>query len=203
MTDHELVTDRHKLVLASGNAHKLEELRRALPGFALQLLGDDEAGPVEDGEDYEANARLKARFARARLGDDAWALGEDSGIEVVALGGDPGVRTARWAAGHPVRRILEALAGEDERGARYVSVLVAIAPDGRELVARGELPGSIACEAAGSEGFGFDPVFVPVGETRTVAELGDAWKRRRSHRARAATRLARLLTDPASAAPDA
>jgi len=193
------VTDRHKLVLASGNAHKLEELRRALPGFGIQLLGGDEAGPVEDGEDYEANARLKARFARTRVGDDDWALGEDSGIEVGALGGRPGVRTARWAAGDPVNRILEALAGEDERSARYVSVLVAIAPDGRELVARGELDGAIAHRAAGSEGFGFDPVFVPVGETRTVAELGDEWKRTRSHRARAAIGLARLLMDPASA----
>jgi len=191
-----------KVVLASGNAHKLEELRRALPGFGLELLGGDEAGPVEDGEDYEENARLKARFARSRVGDDAWALGEDSGIEVVALGGDPGVRTARWAAGDPVGRILEALAGEDERGARYVSVLVAISPDGRELVARGGLDGTIAHAAAGIEGFGFDPIFVPVGETQTVAELGDEWKRAYSHRARAATRLAGLLRRRASAAPD-
>ncbi len=201
MSGSEPVTDRHKLVLASGNAHKLEELQRALPGFGLELLGGDEAGPVEDGEDYEENARLKARFARSRVGDDAWALGEDSGIEVVALGGDPGVRTARWAAGDPVGRILEALAGSDERDARYVSVLVAIAADGRELVTRGQLAGSIACEAAGSEGFGFDPIFVPVGETRTVAELGDEWKRAHSHRARAATRLAGLLTRRASDAP--
>ena len=201
MSGSDVATVCCKLVLASGNAHKLEELQRALPGFGLVLLGGDEAGPVEDGEDYEENARLKARFARSRVGDDAWALGEDSGIEVVALGGDPGVRTARWAAGDPVGRILEALAGEDERGARYVSVLVAISPDGRELVARGELDGAIARRAAGSEGFGFDPVFVPAGEMRTVAELGDEWKRTQSHRARAAGRLARLLKDPASAEP--
>jgi XTP/dITP diphosphohydrolase len=124
---------------------------------------------------------------------DAWAVGEDSGIEAVALDGAPGVRTARWAAGDPVGRMLEALAGEDERAARYVCVMVAIAADGREVVAVGALEGSIARDASGDEGFGFDPVFVPDGETRTVAALGDGWKREHSHRARAARHLALLL----------
>lgn len=188
------MTDRHRIVLASGNPHKLAELRGALPDMHLELLGGDDE-PVEDGVDYEANARIKARFARARIGGDAWALGEDSGIEAVALDGRPGVRTARWAAGDPVRRILEALASVDDRRARYVSVLVAVGPDGDELVARGELGGTIAPRAAGDEGFGFDPVFVPEGETRTVAELGNEWKRTGSHRARAAAKLAQLLAN--------
>ena len=91
--------------------------------------------------------------------------------------------------------MLGALAGEEERRARYVCVLVAIAPDGRELVAEGTLEGTIARAASGSEGFGFDPVFVPDGETRTVAELGDAWKETHSHRARAAAALARAASD--------
>ncbi|HEY9457425.1 MAG TPA: non-canonical purine NTP pyrophosphatase, partial [Gaiella sp.] len=86
-----------------------------------------------------------------------------------------------------------ALAGADDRGARYVCVMVAIAPDGREAVAEGTLEGSIAREASGGEGFGFDPVFVPAGETETVAVLGDEWKRAHSHRARAAAALRALL----------
>ena len=181
-----------RLALASGNVHKLEELRRTLPGFEIELLGRDDP-PPEDGATYEDNARIKARWGRTHAPEDAWAVGEDSGIEAVALGVAPGVRTARWAAGDPVGRMLDALAGEDERGARYVCVMVAIAPDGRELVAEGGLEGSIAREAAGEEGFGFDPVFVPEGETRTVAALGDTWKREHSHRARAARSLAALL----------
>ena len=103
------------------------------------------------------------------------------------------MRTARWADGDPVGRMLEALTGVDERRARYVCVMVAIGPDDREIVAEGTLEGAIAREASGSEGFGFDPVFVPDGETETVAVLGNDWKETHSHRARAARRLAGLL----------
>ena len=187
-----LSSPAHRLVLASGNPHKLEELRRALPGWELALVEAGEA-PPEDGATYEENARSKALWGRRHAPEEAWALGEDSGIEAVALAGRPGVRTARWADGDPVGRMLEALAGEDERRARYVCVIVALAADGREVLARGMLDGTIARAAAGTEGFGFDPVFVPEGERRTVAELGDDWKRDHSHRARAARRLAELL----------
>ena len=183
-----------RLVLASGNRHKLEELRRALPAFDIELLGRDDA-PAEDGATFEDNARIKARWGREHAPAGAWAIGEDSGIEARALDGGPGVRTARWAAGDPVGRMLAALAGEAERRARYVCVLVAVAPDGREVVGEGTLDGSIARAASGREGFGFDPVFVPGGEYRTVAELGDAWKQTHSHRARAAAALAALLRD--------
>jgi len=186
------VTDCCKLVLASGNPHKLDELRRALPGLEIELLGRADA-PPEDGASYEDNARIKALWGRAHAPPDAWVVGEDSGIEAVALGGGPGVRTARWAAGEPVRRMLAALDDRDERSARYVCVLVALAPDGRELVAEGTLAGGIATQASGSEGFGFDPVFVPDGESETVAVLGDDWKSRHSHRARAAAALRDLL----------
>jgi XTP/dITP diphosphohydrolase len=186
------VTRRHRVALASGNRHKLEELRRALPGWQIEPLARDDP-PPEDGETFEANARIKACWARLHARGDAWALGEDSGIEAVALGGAPGVRTARWAAGDPVGRMLAALEGVDDRRARYVSVLVAIAPDEREVVAEGTLEGSIAQVAAGTEGFGFDPVFVPDGESETVATLGDDWKRLHSHRARAAAVLAEAL----------
>jgi XTP/dITP diphosphohydrolase len=177
-----------RLVLASANAHKLEELRRALPGVEISLLGRDDA-PPEDGTTYEDNARIKALWGRAYAPVGTWVVGEDSGIEVAALGGAPGVRTARWAAGEPVERMLDALAGEDDRRARYVCVIVAIAPDGREIGAEGALEGRIAPRASGSEGFGFDPVFVPTGETETVAVLGNHWKEANSHRARAAAAL--------------
>jgi XTP/dITP diphosphohydrolase len=181
-----------RFVLATQNPHKLEELRRALPGAEIEALGRDDP-PPEDGATFEDNARIKARWGRAHAAPDAWALGEDSGIEAVALEGEPGVHTARWAAGDPVGRMLGALEGVAERRARYVCVLVALAPDGREVVARGTLEGAIADRAAGGQGFGFDPVFVPVGESSTVAVLGDEWKREHSHRARAAGELVRLL----------
>ncbi len=177
-----------RLVLASGNVHKLEELQRALPELEIDLVEGDDP-PPEDGGSYVDNARIKARWGRLHAPGDAWVVGEDSGIEAAALGGAPGVRTARWAAGEPVERMLEALDAAYDRRARYVCVMVAIDPAGREVVAEGTLEGRIAREASGSEGFGFDPVFVPAGETETVAVLGDRWKETHSHRARAAAVL--------------
>ena len=120
-------------------------------------------------------------------------LGEDSGLEVAALGGAPGIETARWADGRHVERILEALNGVADRRARYVCELVALAADGRELRGTGTLGGRIAHEPRGTAGFGFDPVFVPDGEDRAVAELGDEWKSEHSHRARAARALCEQL----------
>jgi XTP/dITP diphosphohydrolase len=178
--------DGVKAVLASGNAHKLAELAAALPGWELSLL-DRADYPPEKGSTYEENARGKAVFARALGGADAWVLGEDSGIEVAALGGGPGVYSARYEGW--VDRLLRELDGVEDRTARYVCAIVALPPDGEEVAVRGTLEGRIAHEARGSEGFGYDPVFVPTGETRTVAELGNAWKRAHSHRARAARAL--------------
>jgi XTP/dITP diphosphohydrolase len=188
------VTPGRTLVLASGNPHKLAELRRALPGWEI-ALADAGDPPPEDGGTYEDNARIKARWGAAHVSGSAWTVGEDSGIEAVALDGRPGVLTARWAAGDPVGRMLEALMDEDERRARYVCVIVAVSGDGREVVARGALDGAIARAASGTEGFGFDPVFVPDGEVSTVAELGNDWKERHSHRARAAAALGRALAE--------
>ena len=182
-------------LLASSNEHKLRELRDALPDFELGLL---EAGPLrpETGETYYANARAKAAFGRERGPADAWTLGEDSGIEVDGLGGEPGIRSARWAGDDdPVQALLRRLEGVDGPGrrARYRCELVGLSPEAEEFRGTGVLEGSIAAEPRGSEGFGYDPVFVPEGETRTVAELGDDWKRRNSHRARAARALADVL----------
>jgi XTP/dITP diphosphohydrolase len=105
--------------------------------------------------------------------------------------------TARNAGHDPVRALLEALRGADDRRARYVCELVALSPDGAERRGTGVLEGAAAREPRGSEGFGYDPIFVPDGETRTVAELGNGWKRQHSHRARAARALAAALgADP-------
>jgi XTP/dITP diphosphohydrolase len=177
--------------LASRNQHKLRELRDALPDWDLGLLGADEY-PPEEGETYYDNARGKARFGRTVAESDDWVLGEDSGLEVDALGGGPGVTSSRFApAGDFVERLLaelESVAGEGRR-ACYVCELVCLSPDGDQFRGTGTLTGSIAHEPRGSEGFGYDPVFVPEGETKTVAQLGDEWKARHSHRARAAGAL--------------
>ena len=149
--------------------------------------------PDETGETYEDNARLKARFGRPLVPADAWALGEDAGIEVAALGWGPGPLSARWSD-RPVEHLLEAMDGAGDRRARYRCTIVAVSPDGTELVVTGELDGAIIHEQRGTGGFGYDPVFVPDGETRTVAELGDDWKRTNSHRARAAAALRAVLS---------
>ena len=174
--------------LASGNRHKLEELRAALPGWQLDLLATELEYPPEDGATYYENARAKAVFGREEAEPEEWVLGEDSGIEVAALGGRPGIASARWAA-DGVARLLEELDGIDDRRARYVCELVALGAGGEERHGTGILEGTIATERRGDEGFGYDPVFVPTGETRTVAELGNDWKRVNSHRARAAAAL--------------
>jgi XTP/dITP diphosphohydrolase len=176
--------------LVSRNEHKLRELRQTLPGWELELIDADEL-PPEEGETYYENALGKARFGRSVRNEPVWMLGEDSGLEVEALGGAPGLRSARWAGGEHVERVLAALEGVegDERRARYVCELVALSPVGEELRGTGILEGAIANEPRGSAGFGFDPVFVPVGEELTVAELGDDWKAEHSHRARAAREL--------------
>jgi XTP/dITP diphosphohydrolase len=181
-----------RLVLASRNEHKLRELRAALPGWEIELL-DTPDDPVEDGETFLENARIKARHGRAHAAPEDWVAGEDAGIEVDALGGAPGIHSARWTSRH-VEHLLEELEGVEDRRARYVCALVAIAPDGSETSASGTLEGTVAEAPSGDEGFGYDPIFVPDGESRTVAELGNAWKAEHSHRACAARALAKALS---------
>jgi XTP/dITP diphosphohydrolase len=174
--------------LCSRNAHKARELERLLPGFTIAPL-DADGWPEETGTTYYENALLKAKFGFECAG--GWAIGEDSGIEVHALGGRPGLQSARYAPeGLPaIEKLLGELQGVEDRRARYVSELVAIAPDRTVLRGTGTVDGVIADAPRGSGGFGYDPVFVPDGETRTVGELGDDWKARNSHRARAARAL--------------
>jgi len=133
-------------------------------------------------------------YGRTVVPADAWVVGEDSGIEVDALGGEPGVHSARWAeSGRQHLALLERLGDATDRHARMIAHMVAIAPDGREVDAVGVMEGEIAAEPRGTGGFGYDPVFVPDGATRTVAELGDDWKRANSHRGRAAAALRAAL----------
>ena len=183
-----------KARLASGNGHKLEELRAALPGWKIELLETDRDYPPEDGATYYENARAKAEFGHEAGPPDEWTLGEDSGIEVAVLGGRPGIESARWAE-DGVAQLLVELASVADRRARYVCELVALGRGGKERRGTGVLDGTIASERRGDEGFGYDPIFVPDGEERTVAELGDAWKRANSHRARAAAELGSLLAE--------
>jgi XTP/dITP diphosphohydrolase len=177
-----------RAILCSRNAHKARELERLLPGWTIEPLDRDDY-PPESGATYYDNARSKAEFGREHSG--GWVLAEDSGLEVEAVGGRPGVQSARYAPeGAPaVAKLLGELGGAENRRARYVSELVLLAPDGRELRGTGTLEGRIAATPRGSEGFGYDPVFVPDGEERTVAELGNAWKSEHSHRAKAARAL--------------
>jgi XTP/dITP diphosphohydrolase len=180
--------------LASRNENKLRELARVLDGWQLELL-EANGYPPEEAATYRENALAKARHGR-KFADDEWVLGEDSGLEVDGLEGRPGILSARFGGSDPVERLLGELRGVEGEGrrARYVCELVALSPSGEELRGTGVLEGRIAGEPRGDEGFGYDPVFVPAGEERTVAELGNEWKAENSHRARAARDLLRTMS---------
>lgn len=179
------------VVACTQNPGKLRELLELFPGWRIEPLAADDY-PAEDADTFVGNARIKARYGRGVAPADAWVLADDSGIELDALDGGPGVLTARWAEDSHVERALAAVDGRG-RGARYVCELVLLDPDGAETRGTGVLAGRIADAPRGSGGFGFDPVFVPRGEERTVADLGDDWKRDHSHRALAAQALLRAL----------
>ena len=179
----------------SKNAHKARELAVLLPGWDVVATVAGEL-PEEVGRTFYENALGKAAFGRTVDPPDRLVIGEDSGLEVDGLGGRPGIRSARYAGPEAtdeenVARLLEELAGATgaARRARYVSELVCLSPEFREVRGTGTLEGTIADRPRGSGGFGYDPVFVPAGEELTVAELGDGWKAMNSHRAAAARKL--------------
>jgi len=188
--------DRLRARLSSRNPNKARELQRLLPGWEIAPLDADEL-PPETGETYYDNARAKALFGHNVGQADFWMLGEDSGLEVAGLGGGPGVHSSRSAASDEVGWLLRELDGVrgESRRARYVSELVSVSPEGREFRGTGTLEGRIAEEARGDEGFGFDPIFIPEGEDKTVAQLGNEWKAENSHRARAARALLAALRE--------
>lgn len=180
-----------RILLATGNARKAAELARLLGCPVEPIAGWDP--PVEDGETFLANARIKA-LAGAAQAPGAWVVADDSGIEVDALGGAPGVLSARYGgdglddAGRTAA-LLQAVATADDRSARFRCVLVAIGPEGQELSADGTLEGSLALESRGANGFGYDPILIPAGGTRTCGELTADEKNAISHRGAAARAL--------------
>jgi len=186
-----------RLLLATGNAHKLAEVQ-ALLGEPWLVVASDPA-VEETGSTFEENALLKARAVAASAGEVA--IADDSGIEIDALGGAPGVRSARWAdEGDWISRVLRELAGVPEagRGCRYVCAAAAVWPDphAREFVVRGVVEGRVAEAPRGTGGFGYDPIMVPIeGDGRTFAEMSEAEKHALSHRGRAFRRLAPHLVD--------
>jgi XTP/dITP diphosphohydrolase len=189
-----------RLVLATRNEHKVRELGRLLPGTELEPLPPGVALPPEDGDTFAANALGKARAVAAALGRPA--IGDDSGIEADALGGAPGIYSARFAgpdatdADNLAKLRAAAPVGS---GLRYVCVMAYAEPDGEERTFTGTCSGTLAADARGTRGFGYDPVFVPAGtpDGRTMAELSDAEKDAVSHRGEAARALAAWLGERA------
>ena len=188
--------DRRTVVLATGNAHKVEEIAHILgPGWAVEAR---DPGVEETGDSFEANAVLKAAAVSHASG--SLAVADDSGIEIDALDGRPGVHSARWTEeANWIPRVLRELGGAEgpERSARYVAAAAAVWPDGREVVVRGTVEGTIADAPRGTGGFGYDPIFVPAeGDGRTFGEMTAEEKHALSHRGRAFRSLADLLTSP-------
>ncbi len=178
-----------RLLVATRNAHKLRELGRLLPGIELDALPEGVPTPPEDGDTYAANALIKARAAAAATGRAA--IADDSGIEADALGGAPGVRTARFAGEHATDgENLAKLAAEAPAGSpvRYVCAIAHVEPSGEEHVFEATCEGSLAEEPRGAGGFGYDPLF-ELTDGRTMAELADHEKDAVSHRGRAARAL--------------
>jgi XTP/dITP diphosphohydrolase len=183
-----------RLLLATRNDHKVREFERLLPGVELDPLPEDVDTPPEDGESYAANALIKARAAARATGRAA--IADDSGVEAQALGGAPGIHSARYAGPEASDgENLAKLRAEVPAGSplTYVCVIAHVAADGDEHLFVGRCAGTMAREEAGARGFGYDPVFVPEGETRTMAELSDEEKDAISHRGHAARALGEWL----------
>ena len=181
-----------KLVLATHNAHKVDELRKILgPALdGIELVAYDGPEPVEDGETFEANALIKARAAAAHSGLPA--IADDSGISVVALGGEPGIHSARYAGtrvdSDNVALLLQNLIGETDRSAAFVCA-AAFVSGTTEHVVRGEWHGTVLEQPVGPNGFGYDPVFKPEGLSVSSAELRPDEKNVISHRSIAFEKL--------------
>lgn len=190
-----------QVVLATGNLGKLREFSAAFQNSGIEFLTQKEIGFAEDveenGKTFAENALIKAKavseFLRAN-GKTATVIADDSGLEVSALGGAPGIFSARFAGEHGNSRannekLLRELENATDRSARFVTVLCILQQDGSVHYVEGECRGTILKEFRGSEGFGYDPLFVPEGETRTFAEMSVEEKQNLSHRGRAIASL--------------
>ena len=189
-----------EIVLATGNKGKVKEFEGLLHGIAGRIigLGDLESPPevVEDGETFMENALKKARTIAKYSGKPA--LADDSGLAVDALGGKPGVYSARYSGEDAtdeknIDKLLRELGDKENRSARFVCFLALVTPDGKETVVSGKCEGVILTERRGSGGFGYDPVFYLPEYERTMAEIPADLKNQISHRARAAEKLVRIL----------
>jgi XTP/dITP diphosphohydrolase len=183
-----------RILLATGNAHKVAEVQEILgPGYEVEA---HDTGVAETGTTFEANALLKARALAASTGQ--LAVADDSGIEIDHLDGAPGIHSARWTGdGDWIPRVLRELDGVEPAGrtCRYVCAAAAVWPDGREVVVRGEVEGVVVDAPRGDGGFGYDPIVAPVeGDGRTFGEMRADEKHAISHRARAFLELAPQLT---------
>jgi XTP/dITP diphosphohydrolase len=198
-----------ELWFASGNQGKINEMKmlfnRMISENKLALHSQGElpvfSAPPENGDSYVANARIKARAIKV-MKPGLWVMGEDSGLAVEGLNGLPGIHSARYAGPHAgdaenVAKLLKmmTLRPMANRKARFLSTIVAYSPAGEELIFEGTMEGEIAKAPRGSTGFGYDPVFIPEGETQTLAELGLAFKNKTSHRAKAVALFMAKLQD--------
>ncbi len=191
---------RRKLVFATNNSHKLEEVSQLVKG-AVDILSLKDIGCYEDieetGSTLEENALIKAKYVKEKYGYDCF--GDDTGLEVDALNGEPGVYSARYAGdGHDskanIKKLLSKMDGVGERNACFRTV-VALILDGQEYLFEGKIEGNIITEERGNTGFGYDPVFQPKGYAETFAQLGLEVKNNVSHRALAIKKLCEFLNN--------
>lgn len=193
-----------QLIIATGNAHKVEEFELLLDGLGFEVCSAKLCGGMpevdENGETFAANAQLKAEALRKLAPADAWVLADDSGLEVDALEGAPGIYSARYAGadasdGANLTKLLKAIQDvpQAERTACFRCVLCLIDPDGFISHYDGSCEGRMDIEPRGSEGFGYDPAFIPEGHTQSFGELGEDVKSQLSHRARAVQWLREIV----------
>lgn len=188
-----------KMVLASQNKHKLEEIQDILREFNIELLSMKDVGLedleiVEDGETFEENSMIKAVTVMEKTG--LITIADDSGLEVDYLNGRPGVYSSRFSGENAtdkennmkLLRLLEGVKPEERTG-RFVSVISVAFPDGRRISVRGECEGIIGCEERGTQGFGYDPLFIVPQYDKTFAEIGNEIKNKISHRANSLKKL--------------
>ena len=201
-----------KLFVATHNQHKIREIGQILPGF--EIVADDPEDVEENAPDFIGNAFIKVRAIAARH-RGAWCLADDSGLEVAALGGEPGVRSARYSEGKEEfvefltsgqetastlsrtqmnnALLLKNLAGVTDRRANFTGAIALVDPKGAEHTAVGKCFGRIAEKPSGAEGFGYDPLFVPDGHDKSFAELSAEEKNAISHRGRALAEAVKVL----------
>ncbi len=184
-----------KIVLASSNAHKVKEINAIASGYGIEfILPPSGFDPVEDGETFEANSYIKARAAWEM--SKTWSLADDSGLCIDALGGKPGIYSARYADTPQTRidRVLKELDGVQDRAAHFECAMTLINPEGEVAFAcKGICEGSIIEEQRGGHGFGYDPIFLLKGSDKTIAELPDDEKNKISHRSKALVQVLEYL----------